>query len=103
MYKIFTTDEFDAKFNKLDHSLQIQINKAIEQLENDPFVGKPLGYEFFREKKINNYRVYYLVYGDYLVVFIITLSDKKDQQATIDKIKFLMPYYKEEIKKRFSS
>jgi len=60
VYKIFTTKEFEDKFNKLDLSIQIQIDNEIEQLENNPFVGKPLGYGFFREKKIKNFRFYYL-------------------------------------------
>ena len=97
-----TTDEFDHDFQKLDHSLQIQISKEISQLEQNPYVGKPLGFTFFREKKIHNYRVYYLVYDDYVLVFVIALSTKKDQQKVINKIKHLLPYYKEEVKKKFS-
>jgi len=58
MYKIFTTDEFKRDFNKLDNSIQKQIEKEINQLETNPFVGKPLGYRFFREKKVQNHRFY---------------------------------------------
>lgn len=99
-YKIYTTEEFDRIFNKLDPQLQDQIGKEIDQLETNPYVGKPLGYKFFREKKVKNYRVYYLIYRDYLVVFVITLSNKKDQQIVINTIKSLIPLYREEIKKR---
>lgn len=102
MFKIFTTDEFDKLFGKLDNSIQKQIEKEIEQLETNPYVGKPLGYNFFREKKIKNYRVYYLIYEEHIVVFVITLSDKKNQQKAIDTIKTLMPFYREEIKKRLN-
>lgn len=98
MYKIFTTEEFDRDFDKLDRSLQIQIENEIEQLEINPFAGKPLGYKFFREKKVKNYRIYYLIYEDY----VVALSSKKDQQEAIDKIKVLIPYYKEEIKKKLN-
>lgn len=96
------TAEFEKYFSKLDNSLQQQINKEIEQLENDASVGKPLGYKFFREKKVRNYRLYYLVYEEYLVIFLITISDKKDQQETINKIKHLIPVYREEIKRKFT-
>jgi len=99
MYKIFTTEQFEEKFNKLDHSVQEQIDKEIEQLETNPYVGKPLGYEFFREKKVKNFRIYYLIYEEYIVVFVITISDKKDQQKAIDTIKELLPSYREEIQK----
>ena len=102
MFKIFTTEEFDKLFNKLDRSLQKQIEKEIEQLQINPDVGKPLGYKFFREKKVKNYRIYYLIYEEYIVVFIITLSDKKDQQKAIDAIKNLIPIYREEIKKKLN-
>ena len=50
-YEIFTTDEFERDFDKFDKSLQNQITKEIEQLRKNPYVGKPLGYKFFREKK----------------------------------------------------
>ena len=100
MYKIFTTKEFDKIFDKLDTSIKKQVDKEIGQLENNPYVGKPLGYKFFREKKVKNYRVYYLVYEEYIVVFIITISTKKDQQDAINMIKGLIPFYREEIKKR---
>ncbi|MEK6900171.1 MAG: type II toxin-antitoxin system RelE/ParE family toxin [Nanoarchaeota archaeon] len=100
MYKVFTTDEFDKRYGKLDSQLQKEIGKEIDQLEDNPYSGKPLGYPFFREKKIKNYRVYYLIYDEYVVVFVITISNKNNQQETIDKIKVLIPYYKEEIKKK---
>ena len=102
MYKIFTTKEFDKIFDKLDTSIKKQVEKEIGQLENNPYVGKPLGYKFFREKKVKNYRVYYLVYEEYIVVFIITISTKKDQQDAINMIKGLIPFYREEIKKRIN-
>ncbi len=102
MYKIFTTTEFDNRFDKLDKSFQIMIEKEVEQLKINPYVGKSLGYKFFREKNVKNHRFYYLIYAEYVVVFVITLSAKRNQQSAIDKIKFLIPYYKEEIKKRLS-
>jgi len=102
LYKIYKTDQFNKDFNKLDKSLQEQTEKEIEQLEINPYVGKPLGYKFFREKKVKNYRIYYLIYDEYVVVFVIALSDKKDQQKIINKIKHLIPFYREHIKNKFN-
>ncbi len=102
MFKIFMTDEFERLFGRLDNSLQIQIEKEIEQLQINPYRGKPLGYEFFREKKVRNYRIYFLVYEEYVVVFIITLGNKKDQQRAINTVKKLIPVYREEIKKKLN-
>src|SRR3989338_5502933 len=102
MYKIFTTEEFDRRFGKLDQQLQQQIRKEIDQLEDNPYAGKPLGFAFFREKKVQNYRIYYLIYDEFVVVFVITISTKKDQQDAIDRIKSLIPYYRGAIKKKVS-
>ena len=102
MHKIFTTEEFEKSFEKLDTSIQRMIDNEIKQLEANPYVGKPLGYKFFREKKVKNYRVYYLIYDEYVVVFVVALSSKKDQQKAIDKIRLLMQYEKEEIRKRLN-
>ena len=101
-YGVYTSEEFDEDFNKLDKSLQDQISNEIDQLKINPYIGKPLGYKFFREKKVKNYRFYYLIYDEYVVVFVIAVSDKKNQQEVIDAIKHLLPYYKEQIKKKFN-
>lgn len=90
-FKIFTTEEFDKIFSKLDSQIQRQIGKEIDQLAENPFSGKPLGYKFFREKKVRGYRIYFLIYEEYLVIFIITISGKKEQQEVIDTIKSLIP------------
>ncbi|MBW2977141.1 type II toxin-antitoxin system RelE/ParE family toxin [Candidatus Woesearchaeota archaeon] len=100
-FKIFITKEFGKIFDKLDPQIQKQIGREIGQLATNPYSGKPLGYKFFREKKVKGYRIYFLIYEEYLVVFIITVSGKKDQQEVINTIKALIPVYREEIKKRF--
>ncbi|MBU1111692.1 MAG: type II toxin-antitoxin system RelE/ParE family toxin [archaeon] len=102
MYQIFTTEEFDKRYKKLDKSIKNEVAKEIDQLEENPYSGKPLGYKFFREKKVRNYRFYYLIYDGYVVVFVITISTKKDQQDAIDKIKRLIPYYQKEIIKKLN-
>lgn len=99
-YIIITSEEFNRDFVRLDRQLQEQMQKLLAQLEKNPFIGKPLGYVFFREKKLGKYRIYYLIYEEYVAVFIIAMSDKKSQQKTITLIKSLIPYYREEIKKR---
>ena len=99
-YEVYTSDEFNKDFKKLDQSIQQQIKNEIDQLEINPYVGKPLGYAFFREKKVQSYRFYYLIYDKYVVVFVIALSDKTDQRRVIGTIRHLIPFYKEEIKKK---
>lgn len=51
MYKLFTTMEFDKDYDKLDNSLKEQIRKEIDQVQINPYAGKPLGYSFFVKRK----------------------------------------------------
>ena len=87
-YKIYTTEEFNKDFNKLSSQERIRANKILKQLkEKGDEVGKPLsGLAFFREKKFNGNRLYYLVYDELFIILAIAISDKKAQQATINRI-----------------
>ena len=58
-------------------------------------IGKPISYDFFREKKIGDKRIYFLVYKDFALILLVGSSDKKMQQETIDEIKCLLPEFKE--------
>ena len=98
MYRAYRTETFDKKIRKLSAEEQKRIENIEQQLKENPFVGKPLGYRFFREKKVGGKRIYYLVYDDLKVVLLVAVSDKKTQQATIDMIKENMPVYYEAIK-----
>ena len=66
-------------------------------MENNPYVGKPLGTKWFREKKFNVFRIYYLIYEDLKAVYVITLSGKKDQQKVINTIRHFLDKYRDEI------
>ncbi len=96
-WKILTTEEFKNKLSKLDNSIGSKILKAVDQLRENPFKGKPLGYKFFREKKVKNCRFYYLIFKEKVLVLIVSLSSKKNQQETIKNIKRLVPFYKRRI------
>ncbi len=99
MPRVLSTKEFDTWEKLLPKEYQDQITRIISQLKETHDVGKPLGYPFFREKKIGKYRVYFLVYEDVDTVLLITISDKKTQQDTIDKIKENLDYYYNLIRK----
>jgi mRNA-degrading endonuclease RelE of RelBE toxin-antitoxin system len=96
-WHILKTELFDRKFEKLDKGVQQQIERTRDQLKQNPYVGKSLQLEFFREKKIGKFRVYYLVYKEYSVVYMITISEKKDQQRTINTIHLFLNQYRKEI------
>ena len=99
MVRVLSTKEFDAWERLLPKEYQQQIKHIIKQLKQSLDVGKPLGYPFFREKKMEKYRIYFLVYEDVDAVLLVTISDKKAQQETIDKIKKDLDFYKDLIKK----
>ena len=100
MVRVLSTKEFDTWEKLLSKDYQEQIDDIIKQLKQSLEVGKPLGYPFFREKKMGKYRIFFLVYEESSTVLLITISDKKAQQETIDKIKEQLDYYREIIKKQ---
>ena len=77
MFRIFRSEWYDKKFTKLDKSEQDKISKLEQQLKLEPFTGKPLGYKFFREKKLNGKRILFLVYEEHHCIFLVTITDKK--------------------------
>ena len=87
-YKVLKTREFDKDYEKLDFQDKARVEKILYQIaERGSEIGKPLaGLEFFREKKFNGNRMYFLVYNTQKVVLAAALSDKKAQQATINEI-----------------
>ncbi|MBI4016070.1 MAG: type II toxin-antitoxin system RelE/ParE family toxin [Candidatus Aenigmarchaeota archaeon] len=100
---IRTTEQFEKYFDKLDNSIRLQIIEKAQQLKMNPYLGTPLGYDFFREKRVMNYRFYYLIYGDMSTILFMAISSKKDQQQVIDRIQLLIPFYKEEIRKQINA
>ncbi len=89
------TQMFHKKFNKLipKHS-QEQVRQRIMKLAEQPYQGKPLGYDFLREIKIGKYRIYYVLFKEQITLLLITISDKKTQQDTINMIKKNIGEYK---------
>jgi len=60
MYRVFKLPIFDKRANKLFNNLElIRIDKIIVQLKINPFIGKSLSYQFFREKRVNGKRIYF--------------------------------------------
>mgnify|MGYP001575006953 CR=1 FL=1 len=101
MFKIFRTKKFDKEIaKKFSNGEQKQVEHFEQrQLVNNPYVGDPLGFDFFREKRIGGgKRVYFLIYNDLKAVLMVGQSTKKTQQETIDSIKSKLTEYYEIIK-----
>lgn len=101
-YRIYRSMMFDKKIEPFSDEFKKQISRFEDQLAENPHVGKPLGFTWFREKKADKFRMYYLVYEDLQAVYILTLSEKKDQQKTINTIKMFLEQYRYEIEQLLS-
>ncbi len=87
-YKIYATPEFDKLFEKLPKDDQAEIDKLTkEELPNNPYQGRALGFKFLREKRIKGKRVYFLIYENYVLVLMVAIGDKKTQDEDINQIK----------------
>ena len=96
-FSVFVTRTFQSKLLKQDKKFKVWVEKVFDQLAVNPFAGKPLGARWFREKKFENFRVYFLIFEDRKSVYVVNLSTKKGQQKIINSIWLLLDVYKKEL------
>jgi len=99
MYRVFRSEWYETKFNKLNSFEQKRLANFEQSLKQEPYVGKPLGFKFFREKKFGGKRMLFLIYDEHKCIFLVTITDKKAQQHDINLIKANLEIYKREIEK----
>lgn len=51
-FRVFHSARFDRELSKFNVNFQNQLGKIEDKLVENPYVGKPLNVEWFREKKI---------------------------------------------------
>ena len=110
MAKVIITQDLKEKINKKFKKESIKIFELLYSLKDNPHKGKELTQIngiLIKEIRYNSFRFYFLVEGykvkimddaDLLNLLIkfIAMSDKKDQQKTIEKIKdFLRKFGKD--------
>jgi len=98
-YAVYTTESFEKEVEKLSDSDKEILQKIFLQLKNNPYVGNSLRYRFFREKRIREKRIYYLVYDDLNAVLVVAFGGKKAQQETIDEVIKCLPEFREYLKR----
>lgn len=96
-YKVFRSAGFKEEVAKYDSFIQERIDKIEEKLRHNANYGNPLGTRWFREARFENYRVYYLVYDNLSAIYMVAISNKKDQQKTINTIRLFLDFFREEI------
>ena len=101
-YRVFISETLDKKIEKFAPNLKERLEKLKKSLEENPFTGKPLKHDYLREKKWGPFRIYYLIVKDLLIVFLLELSDKKDQQRVINDILYNLNEIISEIKRKYS-
>ncbi len=98
-YAVYTTESFEKEIETLSESEKKIIKKIFLQLKENPYVGDSIKYRFFREKRLREKRIYYLVYDNLSAVLIVAFGSKKVQQETIDEIIKELPEFKKYMKK----
>ena len=97
-FEIFHSSTFDRELEKYSKDFKDWLDKIEDQLTENPFAGDPIRVRWFREKKKGKFRVYYLIYDDIKAVYMVGISEKKDQQRVIDTIWLLLDNFKDEIR-----
>ena len=95
MFKVVRLEEFERKIMKiLTPQDEQRIGDIETEIAGNPFTGKPLYSFFLREKRVDGKRVYFLIYEDLKIALMVSISDKKRQQQTIDEIKSMLPQFR---------
>ena len=97
-YSIYHSHTFDQELAHFPSDFQKWVDKIEEQLKENPYVGDPLKVPWFREKKRGKFRIYYLIYDDIKAVYLVGISEKKDQQRMINTVLLLVDNFREEIR-----
>ena len=82
-YAIHTTETFKKLYQTLDGNEKQWITKIKAKLEAN-VTGKILRFDWFREKKYLNKRLYFLVDFKAEKMLFVAFASKKDQQHVID-------------------
>ncbi|MEK6902980.1 MAG: hypothetical protein AABX02_05340 [archaeon] len=101
-YTVISFTNFEEKYYHSTEKEKQRINRLLDQLsEKGEMVGKPLaGYWFFREKKMNGNRLYFLVYREWKTVLLVDVGHKKIQQKIISEILIQLENHKEYTRKK---
>ncbi len=82
-YEIYETETFVKLYEVMEKDEQEWIAKIKLQLQENPNIGKPLRFAWFREKKFGDKRLYYLIYNNIKRVLLVSFGTKKEQQKII--------------------
>lgn len=104
MARVEIIEDLKNEVFKKFKSESVKIFELMKSLEDNPHKGKSLGHVgglMIKELKYKNFRFYFIVDGNKLKIFskeeltdllirFVRMSDKKDQQKTINEIKSIL-------------
>lgn len=85
-YEIYETETFFKLYAIMEKEEKEWVDKIKVRLKYNLDVGKPLRFDWFREKKIGNKRMYYLIYKNLNRILLVAFGSKKNQQKIINHI-----------------
>ncbi len=101
MYVVIHSEKFDKLLNKiLSKHEQDEVEKFEKKLALNPYMGDFLRRPFFREKKINGKRIYFIIFEEIKGVLMVRASTKKSQQDVIDLVLDNLHSFRLEIEQR---
>lgn len=86
MNEVYETEPFSKIFLTLTKEEQKWIEKIKDKLTENLKTGKPLRYDWFREKKFGNKRVYFIINEKTNKATLLAYGSKKGQQKIINHI-----------------
>jgi len=94
VYSVYVTEGFEKEISGISNFDKEILQKIFMQLKENPYVGDQIQYKFFREKRLREKRIYYLVYDDLSCVLVVAFGGKKIQQKRINEIINLLPEFR---------
>ena len=86
MNEVYETATFTKIKEACEKKEQEWIEKMKDQLKDNLNVGKPLRYAWFREKKFENKRLFYVMNEKTNKALLLAFGQKRQQQKVIDHI-----------------
>jgi mRNA interferase RelE/StbE len=83
-FQIAQTKEFEKNIKKLDNKIYIKIKNIVyPQLKKNPFYGTNIKklkgeYEGVYRYKLGNYRLFYVIDNDKVIVIVTTISHRQN-------------------------
>ena len=88
MNEIYETEAFLRLYSSLEKIEQQWIEKIKDQLQENLYIGQPLRFSWFREKRFEGKRLYYLINETSHKAVLVAFGTKKEQKKIINHIIF---------------